>query len=273
MSRRLIVAFTAVSEVFSRWIDAVCNLTASLLGQLASPRTVRLVEQSNNEFVLQANGEVSNINFNRIRISDGQIGRDTSALPPEALAGNHVELVLQPDQFLFRPLELPKRATEFMPGIVRSQIDRLTPWNAADTAFGWSKPVTVDAEKMVITIAATAFALIKPYVQAMTDIGVHSIAVFTVPPEPDADTSPIKVWEQKGQGAKDAGRLRQTLVTVLAIACITAAIAFGANVIVGTDPHRATRRARAPDFRGSLCSGDCTRFHDDSSARARAAQA
>jgi len=121
-----------------------------------------------------------------------------------------------------------------MPGIVRSQIDRLTPWNAADTAFGWSNPIEADAERMVVTIAATAFSLIKPYVQAITDIGVHSIAVFTVLPEADSNASPIKVWEQKGQGAKGIGRIRQAIVTVLATACITTGIALGANLIVGT---------------------------------------
>src|SRR5262249_20755244 len=155
----------------------VCDLAGNLLGRLASPRTVRLIEEGNNEFVLQAKDEASNINFNRIRVSDGQLRHDASALPAEALAGNNVERVLRPDRFLFRPLELPNRATEFMPGIVRSQIDRLTPWNAADTAFGWSNPTEAEADRMVVTIAATTFALIKPYVQAITDLGVHSIAI------------------------------------------------------------------------------------------------
>src|SRR5215467_2921672 len=228
------MALAAISEVLSHWIDSVCDLTASLLGRFASPRTVRLVEENNNEFVLQVDGESASprTNFDLIRISEDPIGRNT--LPPAAVVGNHVELILRSDRFLFRPLELPNRATEFLPGIVRSQIDRLTPWSAADTAFGWSEPVKADTERMVVTIAATVFTLIRPYVQAITNIGVHSIAVFTIPPEADLEKSPIKVWEQKGQGAKGVGRLRQVLVTVLTIACITAGVALGANVIVGT---------------------------------------
>ena len=42
-----------------------------------------------------------------------------------------------------------------MPGIVRSQIDRLTPWNVADTAFGWSAAADTDDSTMIVTIAAT----------------------------------------------------------------------------------------------------------------------
>jgi len=227
------MALAAISEVLSHWIDSVCDLTASLLGRFASPRTVRLVEENNNEFVLQVDGESASprTNFDLIRISEDSIGRNT--LPPAAVAGNHIELILRSDRFLFRPLELPNRAVEFLPGIVRSQIDRLTPWNVGDTAFGWSEPVKADAERMIVTIAATILTSIRPYIQAIANIGVHSIAVFTIPPEV-VENRPIKVWEQKGQGAKGVGRLRQVLVTVLAIACITAGVALGADVIAGT---------------------------------------
>jgi general secretion pathway protein L len=227
--------FPAISEAFSRWIDSVAEFTASALGHFSSPRTVRLVEQKNDEFVLQVSKETrdADLTHRRIRIAEGQIDYNESAALAAVLTGSHIELVLQSDRFLFRPLELPNRAAEFMNGIVRSQIDRLTPWNADNAAFGWSKPVETDAQRMLVTIAATALTLVRPYVKAIADIGAHSIAVFTALPDGGPDATPIKVWEQKGRGIKDIGRIRQALVMVLAAASITTGLSIGANAIVG----------------------------------------
>ena len=232
--RSLSTIFTAISEVFSFWIDSVCDVAASVLGQFAPRQTVRLIEEGHDEFIIQPIDQTSSSNnaSERIRIPGGRIGHDP--VPTATLAGNHVEMILQPDRFLFRPLELPNRAAEFMPGIVRSQIDRITPWNAADSAFGWSTPVKADAERMVVTVAATTLVLIKPYVQAITDIGVRSIAVFTFLPEATSDTKPIKVWEQKGQSAGEIGRTRRALVIILAVVGIATGIAFAADVGANT---------------------------------------
>jgi general secretion pathway protein L len=232
--RSLSVTFTAISEVFSRWIDSVCDVAAGVLGQFVSRHTVRLIEEGHDEFVLHASGQASSskITSERIRIPEGRTSHHP--LPTATLAGNNIEVILRPVRFLFRPLELPDRAAEFMPGIVRSQIDRITPWNAADSAFGWSEPVKADAERIVVTVAATTFASIKPYVQAITDIGARSIAVFTSLPEAASDAQPIKVWEQKSQSAGDIGRTRRALVIILATISIAAEIAFATDIVVGT---------------------------------------
>ena len=227
------MTFTAVSELFSRWIDSVCDVAAGVLGRFVSRHTVRLIEEGHDEFVVQASGQASSskIASERIRIPEGRTSHDPL---PATLAGNNIEVILRPDRFLFRPLELPDRAAEFMSGIVRSQIDRITPWNAADSAFGWSEPVKADTERIVVTVAATTFASIKPYVQAITDIGVRSIAVFTFLPEAASDAQPIKVWEQKSQSAGDIGRTRRALVIILATIGIAAGIAFATDIVVGT---------------------------------------
>ena len=228
--------FPSIGEAFSGWIDSVTEFAACALGRFSSPRTVRLAEEKNDEFVLQVSKETAESDFTRerLRIVEGQIDYSRAAALGVPLAGSHIELVLQSERFLFRPLELPNRAAEFMPGIVRSQIDRLTPWSAADTAFGWSKPVEADAETILVTIAATPLTLVRPYVQAVAGIGAHSIAVFTTLPEGAPDATPIKVWEQTGRGVKDIGRIRQALITTLTAVGITAGLAVGANAVVGT---------------------------------------
>ena len=80
------------------------------------------------------------------------------SLSPEwaaAVRGGVVELVLRPSRFVFRPLELPSRAAEFLDGIIRAQIDRLTPWNATETVFRWTRPRDVAGERIALTVVAT----------------------------------------------------------------------------------------------------------------------
>jgi general secretion pathway protein L len=231
VNKTTVMMLVAIRELFSRWIDYVADFANYVLGKFTSPRIVRLVEIKPGEFLLDVNQESSDSTLagGRIRIAEGQIDPSNSATAA-TLSDSQVELVLQSDRFIFRPLELPNRAFEFLPGIVRSQIDRLTPWNADDAAFGWSRPVEADTEKMVITIAATALALIRPYVQAIADIGAQSIAIFTV--EAGADAVPIKVCEEKGRGGMNTYRLRNALVNILAAAGIAAGVTLGANAIV-----------------------------------------
>ena len=230
MTTNFSVSFKSIGEVFSCWIDSVSTFVASLLSRFASPRAVRLVEDENGEITVQAAVTSDTNSAYRARMNGGKIDLGDAPTPEATILGNHVDLLLQSDRFLFRPLELPTRATEFMPGIVRSQIDRLTPWNAADAAFGWSQRTQASADKMVVTIAATTITLIRPYVDAVLEAGAHSIAVFTSSPDADSD-GPIKVWEESGRGASN-GRIRRVLIGVLSATGITSSIALGANTIV-----------------------------------------
>ena len=189
-----------------------------------------------------------------------------------ALSGSRIELVLRSDRFIFRPLELPNRANEFMPGIVRSQIDRLTPWNPADAAFGWSKPVEVGGEKMIVTIAATPLCFdqaIHPgncgYWRQF-DFRFHRRRQKPIPTK-----VPSKSGSKPAETRKDIGRIRQTLVMVLAAACITGGIAIGADAIMGMN-LTAQQDELARQISGCSVCGR-SRYNDSRSARARAAKA
>lgn len=230
-------ALATIAGSFSCWIDAVVGTVVTLLGRFAVPRTVKLVEDHNGEFVLHASEQITGPSSTgeRIRMIEGQI---VDALPSStvtSLAGSRVEVIMQPDRFLFRTLELPGGAAEFLGSIVRTQIDRLTPWSAADAAFGWSKPAVAEPDRIVTTVAATSLQLLRPYVHAIAGIGAQSVAVFTPFPEAGPDAVPIKVLEERARGVLDVGQIRRALVTIIAATGLATAAAVGASAIIGAN--------------------------------------
>ena len=219
--------FRQLLDGVSRWIDSVAATIVAWIGRFSTLRTVQFVEEGEGVFRVQPRGAPTPAD-GRVRIADGQLDRTLPADVQAALQGSRAELVLQPSRFLFRPLELPLKAGEFLEGIVRAQIDRLTPWSPADAVFGWSKPADAGADRIGITVAATAKSLIAPYVQALSSLGVESIAVSTAGP----DAAPIRVLDQKAQGGIDVARVRRILIAVLAVTGIAAVASVSVATIL-----------------------------------------
>ena len=171
----------------------------------------------------------------RVALLESNNSDPLAELSATGLSGCRVELILRPDRFVFRPLELPKQASEFLNGIVRAQIDRLTPWNANEAAFGWSKPVELGADRLTITVAAATLKSLKPYMDAISSNGPHSTAIFTTLPEADAEPTPIKIWDQRARGGFDSMRIRRALLIVLAAAGLSTAAAILATATIGAN--------------------------------------
>jgi general secretion pathway protein L len=223
-----------VSEIFSRWIDAVAATVHALLNRWSGERIVRLTEGEQGTFALQAVGDAKDLILpdQQITIADGAMGTNLSADWLTWLRGSRAEVVLQPGRFMFRPLELPKRAAEFLEGIVRAQIDRLTPWGVNEAAYSWTPPVETANDRIQLTVAATARSLVMPYVRALADLGAASVVVSTVPQDAGVAAGALKVFEQRNGGSIEVTRIRKILVMVFLGAAALALVSSGVSSIL-----------------------------------------
>jgi len=215
-----------VREILVRWTDAVALAVVALLERVISPRVVRLVEADDPSggFKLQSANSPAG---GRLRFAEGRFTGEAAS----SINGSRVELVLGSGRFLLRPLELPARATEFIDGIVRAQIDRLTPWSAAEAVFGCTPPVGAGSGKIMTTIAAAPRATAEPYVAALSALKASSVAIFAA--APDVGAAPIKVFERQAHAALERSRVSGGLRLVLAGAALLAVLALVGETVAG----------------------------------------
>jgi general secretion pathway protein L len=233
--------FPTFQDGFHRWIDCVAATIEAMIERLVTKREVEVIENAYDAFTLHASGEGKNPK-RRLQLPDHHIrmvnGALAEGLPSDwatALRQSRVRMVLLPERFLFRPLELPKRAVEFLDGIVRSQIDRLTPWAANDAVFSWTPPIDAPNDRVALTIAATARALVAPYAQAIADYGATAVVVLTVPPPAGPQAVSLKVFEHRAKGALGIDRIRRALVALFVISGLAAVSTLGyAAIAAGT---------------------------------------
>src|SRR3981081_299979 len=127
-----------LKALFGEWIAAVARAVNSMINRYARRRLILLSESGDNTFTAKVTPgrkgpALPDVSF---RLSHG---RPNPSLPADwqtTLRGSQAEFLLKSDQVLFRSLDFPRRAVEFLDGMVRAQIDRLTPWTAADAVFG-----------------------------------------------------------------------------------------------------------------------------------------
>jgi general secretion pathway protein L len=225
-------ALDPIRNAFWRWLNLVAEAIVSGIDRATAKRTIFLAEGSEDHFAITSSDHDATAHVGELAIEDGIISVQRSAQLETALRGARVELLLRPERFVFKPLELPSRAAEFLDGVVRAQIDRLTPWTADQAAFGFSSPVDLGAGRIAITVAATAKSRLLPLLTAFTGFGAASVTLRTAAPESRPDLAPIMIMEQNTARHLDVHRARRALLAALVAALLIASIAGVASAII-----------------------------------------
>ena len=221
--------------LFEEWIAAVAGSVETLVGRCAPRPQIELAGETAGVLTARLKAvrkgpPLPDVSF---RIVDG---RPSPSLPAEwqaAFRGSRIEADLAPAHVLFRPLDFPKQAADFLDGMIRTQIDRLTPWSVDEAAFGWSSPSS-GQERIELTLAATSKQEIQPLVQLAAGLGARSLTAFAAPSAGASTPERIKVLDQSLRGAARHGLdTPRTLRAVLLSAAAAAALSLLAAAYFG----------------------------------------
>ena len=224
----------SVQHAVDVWIGSGAQLALQLAEGFRTVCEVQLVEHEDGSSTLkmmrQAKGG---------RLPDHLLGSveelRVEALPKDwsaALRASRIQFILRSSKFLVRPLDLPKQANDFLGGIIRAQIDRLTPWSASDAVYGWTPATEMPHERLHLQVIATTRQVAAPYLQLAETFGAEfiSIATFVASAE---EPILVKVLELRSQGGDEIRRLRRIMSRLFLSVGAVAAILMSFAIVLG----------------------------------------
>ncbi|MDE3176965.1 MAG: PilN domain-containing protein [Pseudomonadota bacterium] len=207
-------------SALTHWFDA--RLTDAAQGFVSLGE--RLLPRRGILFVEQADGTLLSP-AGACRIEAGRLQFQAAKAEP-SLRGAQVEFRLAPQRFVFRELELPARAGEFLDGVVRAQIDRLTPWRAGEACFGCGAPKAAGVDRILVTIAATKRVSLAP----LLEVAAEAVLVTTARED---GAAPIAVAAKRARASARQARCRFWLAAALAVSLACGVAALAAQTTLG----------------------------------------
>lgn len=224
----------SVQHAFAVWIREVAQFAILLAERLRRVNEVQLHENEDGSLTLRMTRHVKGD-----RLSDHRLESikelQVETVPHDwraALRVSRIQFVLQSSKFLFRSLELPKQASEFLSGIIRAQIDRLTPWSASDAVYGWTPPTETPHDRLHLQVIATTRQMTAPYLQFAERFGAEFVSIATFAADADEPVL-VQVLELRSRGTAEVQRVQRMMSWFLLSVGAVAAISMSAAIIVG----------------------------------------
>ena len=176
----MMAGISEFKQLFGDWIAAVTDAVEAAAGRVVRSRRIMLDQAGDGAFTARMTASKSqpalpdvSFRFDGVRISP--------PLPADwrlAFRGSRVEAQLPSGQVMACKLDFPGLAGDFLDGMIRAQVDRLTPWTVNDAVFGWSPPVAAN-ERIEVIFAATSKIKTQPLLQFAQKVDAASVAVFS----------------------------------------------------------------------------------------------
>src|SRR5215467_3408369 len=121
--------------------------------------------------------------------------------------GSFVVYELPASEIVVRRLSIPAQARDFLPGIVRNQIERLSPWQQGQAVYGFdTEPSPEDAAILQVRVLMAARAIIDEVCVELAALGLEPDRIVG-----SAGGNPVSLWSRTLRGSKTPAGLRQVI--------------------------------------------------------------
>jgi general secretion pathway protein L len=245
-----------LKNLFEAWIAAVAAAIHAVAERMVQRRRILLMEGEANSFTARlASSKGVILPETSFRLLHGRPEPSPGPQWLAALRGSRIDIVLRADQVLFRDVDFPRQAADFLDGMIRAQIDRLTPWTAGDAVFGMTQPAPIANERIAFTLAATSKQKIQPLLKLATDLGAASVAGLVEAPASGQAAQPVKLFDRTLTSAAgravDVPRLLRLSLLGTAFAAV-AALAISAYAGSAFDAEQQDLQHRIAQRRAAL---------------------
>jgi general secretion pathway protein L len=220
-------------ELFGEWIAAVASAVDAVADRLMRSRRILLLQGSDGAFTVRTTPTKSGPALSDLSFRLDQ-GRPHPPLPADwetAFRGACIEAQLQSDHVIICPLDFPSQAGVFLDGMIRAQIDRLTPWTAFDSVFGWSTPIAAANERIEVTLAATSKLMVEPLLQFVRARDAVSVTIYA---EVAADAGPSARIKLLDQPLRSLIGLSKDIPQLLRATLLSAGVAAAASLLIAS---------------------------------------
>jgi general secretion pathway protein L len=244
-----------LKELFAVWMAAVAAALEAVMARIAPQRRIVLVETEAGRFVARG----SSVRKGAVlppfsfHLNHGRMEPAPRAAWRAAFRGSRIDILMRPDHVLLRAVDFPKQAADFLDGMIRAQIDRLTPWTASEAVFGITPPLPIAGDRIALILAATSKQKVQPLLSLAHDLGAASVVGRVEPVDAIDHKEPVTIFERRLNGASAIDMSRRARNTLLGT-CVAALLSFviSTYVVSSLETEQQDLRARIAQRRAAL---------------------
>ena len=209
-----------IMAVPKRWIEVLARLLLAWREQRRSQRTLMISEENGALLVRQTGADAG-----KAEQKPKVFSTATAKRIERSARGRFVILSLSPDKVVTRHLNVPAQAREFLAGIVRNQLERLSPWPTGEVMYGFHANAE-DGDSLDIEVLMASRTTIDAERVKLAEAGLEVDRIVAGRPNTDTATTsePVTLWSRTKDAPQDDLATATRLIGGGIAACVTWAV-------------------------------------------------